>query len=83
VRAVDGVPTSSGAVVTFGLTGLYLGFMLIVARPIMGRAVRAQELREPASQTAIAVAVIGLLLSTIATEGSVFTRSSVRLCSAP
>jgi Kef-type K+ transport system membrane component KefB len=58
----------SGAVVTFGLTGLYVGFMLLVARPLIIRAVRAQELRKSVSQSAVAVVVIGLLLSTLATE---------------
>jgi Kef-type K+ transport system membrane component KefB len=58
----------SGAVVTFGLTGLYLGFMLIVARPLVARAVRAQEIRKSVSQTALAAVLVGLLLSTLATE---------------
>jgi Kef-type K+ transport system membrane component KefB len=60
----------AGAAVTFGLTGLYLGFMLIVARPLVTCAVRAQELRKSVSQSAIAVVVVGLLLSTLATEAS-------------
>jgi len=60
----------SSALVTFGLTGLYLLFMLFVARPLITRAVRAQELRNSVSQGAIAVVVIGLLLSTLATEGA-------------
>ncbi|MEO8378072.1 MAG: cation:proton antiporter [Acidobacteriota bacterium] len=59
---------AAGALVTFGLTGLYLAFMLLVARPLVVRAVRAQELRGAVSQSAIAVVVIGLLLSTLATE---------------
>jgi Kef-type K+ transport system membrane component KefB len=58
----------SGAVVTLVLTGLYLGFMLLVARPLILRAVRAQELRKSVSQSAIAVVVVGVLLSTLATE---------------
>lgn len=60
----------SGAIVTFFLTGLYLGFMLLVARPLMIRAVRAQELRKSVPQGAIAVVVVGLLLSTLATEAA-------------
>lgn len=60
----------SGAIVTFFLTGLYLGFMLLVARPLMIRAVRAQELRESVPQGAIALVVVGLLLSTLATEAA-------------
>lgn len=58
----------SGAFVTFLLAGLYLGFMLVVVRPLVVRAVRAQELRKSVSQGAIAVVVVGLLLSTLATE---------------
>jgi Kef-type K+ transport system membrane component KefB len=60
----------SGAVVTLGLTALYLGFMVIVARPLIARAVRAQELRQSVSQGAIAVVLVGLLLSTLATEAA-------------
>jgi Kef-type K+ transport system membrane component KefB len=60
----------SGAAVTLGITGFYLGFMLIVARPFVARAVRAQELRKSVSQGAIAVVVVGLLLSTLATEAA-------------
>jgi len=60
----------SGAIVTFFLTGLYLGFMLLVARPLMIRAVCAQELRKSVPQGAIAVVVVGLLLSTLATEAA-------------
>jgi Kef-type K+ transport system membrane component KefB len=60
----------SGALVTFGLTGLYLGFMILIARPLITRAVRAQELRKSVSQGAFAVVVAGLLLSTLATEAA-------------
>ena len=52
---------ASGAIVTFALTALYLALMLFVARPLVARAVRNQQL-------SIAVVVIGLLLSTLATE---------------
>lgn len=61
---------ASAALVTFGLTGLYLAFMLLIARPLIARAVRAQELRQSVSQTDIAVVVVGLLLSTLATEAA-------------
>lgn len=60
----------SGAIVTVFLTGLYLGFMLLVARPLMVRAVRAEELGKSVPQGAIAVFVVGLLLSTLATEAA-------------
>lgn len=60
----------SGVVVTLGLTALYLGVMVIVARPLIARAVRAQELRQSVSQGAIAVVLVGLLLSTLATEAA-------------
>jgi len=61
---------TSGVLITFGATGLYLAFMLIVARPLIARAVRLQELRKSVSQTAFAVVVVGLLLSTLATEAT-------------
>jgi len=60
----------SAAAVTVALTGLYVAFMLLVARPLIIRAMRAQELRESVSQSAIAVVVVGLLLSTLATEAA-------------
>lgn len=58
----------SGAIVTVVLTGLYVGFMLLVARPLIIRAVRAQELRKTVSQNAFAVVVVVVLLSTLTTE---------------
>jgi Kef-type K+ transport system membrane component KefB len=58
----------SGAVVTFVLTGVYLGVMLLVARPLIARALRGQELRKSVSQSAFAIVVVGLLLSTLTTE---------------
>jgi len=60
----------SGAVITFVLTALYAGVMLLIARPLIVRAVRTQDARESVSQGALAVAVVGLLLSTLATEGA-------------
>ncbi|MFZ2490427.1 MAG: cation:proton antiporter [Thermoanaerobaculia bacterium] len=60
----------TGAIVTVGLTALYVGFMLLVARPFIIRAVRAQELRQTVSQSAIAIVVVGILLSTLATEAA-------------
>ena len=59
---------AAGAAATFGLTALYLTLMLTVARPLIARAVRAQEIRKAVSQTATAVVVVGLLLSALATE---------------
>jgi Kef-type K+ transport system membrane component KefB len=60
----------AGVVATIGLTVLYVAIMLIVARPWIARAVRAQELRHSVSQNAIAVVVVGLLLSALATEAA-------------
>jgi Kef-type K+ transport system membrane component KefB len=60
----------SSALVTFALTATYLGFMLLVARPLITRAVRAQELRKSVSQGTIAVLVVCLLLSALATEAA-------------
>ena len=61
---------AADAAVTFGLTGLYVVFMLLVARPLIARAVRAQELRKSISQNAVAAVLVGLLLSTLATEAT-------------
>jgi Kef-type K+ transport system membrane component KefB len=58
----------AGAAITFGLTALYLAFMLLVARPLAERAVRAQDARQSVSQAAFAVVVVALLLSTLATQ---------------
>jgi K+:H+ antiporter len=60
----------SGAAVTFGLTIGYVAFMVLIARPLINRAVRAQEGREGVSQTAMAVVVMGILLSTLATQAA-------------
>jgi len=62
--------TMSSAAVTVVLTVAYLAVMLLVARPLIARAVRAQELRGVVSQGAIAVAVVGMLLSALATEAA-------------
>lgn len=61
---------AADAAVTFGLTGLYLGLMLMVVRPLVARAVRAQEVRKFVSQSAFAVVLAGLLLSSLATEAA-------------
>jgi Kef-type K+ transport system membrane component KefB len=61
---------ASSAFITFGLTGLYLVFMLLVARPLIERAVRAQEASKSVTQGAFAIIVVGLLLSTLATEAA-------------
>ncbi len=60
----------AGAAVTFGLTALYLAFMLLVARPVVQRAVRRQDRGDSVSQTAFALVVVALLLSTLATEAA-------------
>jgi Kef-type K+ transport system membrane component KefB len=44
--------------------------MLLVARRFIVRAVRAQDLRKAVSQSAIAVVVVGILLSALATEAA-------------
>lgn len=58
----------SSAVLTFFLTGIYLGLMLLVARPLVAKAVRAMEIHQKVSQNSIAVVAVGLLLSALATE---------------
>ena len=59
-----------GAVVTLGLTGVYLGFMLLVARPLVIRAVRAQELRTSVTQRTFGIVMLGVLLSSLSTEAA-------------
>jgi Kef-type K+ transport system membrane component KefB len=61
---------AGSAVMTFALTASYLAFMLLVARPLIERAVRAQEAAKSVSQGAFAIIVVGLLLSTLATEAA-------------
>jgi Kef-type K+ transport system membrane component KefB len=60
----------STAVVTVVLTSAYVGFMLLVARPVIVRAVHAQELRKTVPQSTIAVVIVALLLSTLITEAA-------------
>jgi Kef-type K+ transport system membrane component KefB len=58
------------AFTTVLLTAVYLGFMLLVARPLISRVVRSQELQKSVSQGAVAVVIIGLLVSALATEAA-------------
>src|SRR5262249_50615941 len=59
--------TASGAAKVFGWSALYVAFMLLVARPLVARFVRAHELRRNVPQSAVAMVVVGLLLSALAT----------------
>jgi Kef-type K+ transport system membrane component KefB len=52
---------------TFVLTGAYIGFMLAVVKPRLGRAVARHGERD-VSRTALAVVVLALLVSSLATE---------------
>lgn len=69
VTAVASAALSS-AWITFALSALYVAVMLGVVRPLVGRAVRAQELRGSVSQGAIALAIAGMLVSALATEAA-------------
>lgn len=69
VTAVASAAVSS-AWMTVVVTAVYLAAMFTVVRPLVGRAVRAQELRGIVSQGAIALAVAGMLLSALATEAA-------------
>jgi Kef-type K+ transport system membrane component KefB len=57
-----------GAVVTIALTVCYVAFMLVVARPLLARLVRRQELLRQVTQGTTALMLIGLLLSALVTE---------------
>jgi Kef-type K+ transport system membrane component KefB len=67
---VVGVASSSmqHALVTVGLALAFVAFMLLVARPLVARAVRAQELRGAVSTDALAATFVALLASTLITE---------------
>lgn len=69
VTAVASAALAS-AWITVALTAAYLAVMFVVARPLVVRAVRAQELRGTVSQGAIALATGGMLLSALATEAA-------------
>lgn len=69
VTAVASAALSS-AWITFTLSALYVAVMLGVVRPLVVRAVRAQELRGSVSQGAIALAIAGMLVSALATEAA-------------
>lgn len=62
--------TGASAIVTGAATTVYLATMLVVVRPLVAGAVRAQELRGTVSQGAIAAAIVGMLLSALATEAA-------------
>lgn len=62
--------TMSSALWTVVFTVAYLAVMAGAVRPIIARAVRAQELRGTVSQGAIAVTLAGMLLSALATEAA-------------
>lgn len=57
-----------GAIRTLVLSLGYLGLALIVARPLIRRAVDRLDATRPASKTAIAAAFVGVLISSLATE---------------
>jgi Kef-type K+ transport system membrane component KefB len=57
-----------GAMVTIALTVGYVVFMLLLVRPAVAKAVRAQELVQKVGPGASAVVFVGLLLSALATE---------------
>ncbi|MGE4054855.1 MAG: cation:proton antiporter [Vicinamibacterales bacterium] len=58
----------AGAFVTFGLTLVYIAVMLIVVRPIAGFAIPFLERLGPLNQGGLAVILVALLLSALATE---------------
>lgn len=60
----------SGAIITLLSTGAYLAGMLLVVRPLVIATVHAVGKRAVNSQTVMSVAVVGLLLSTLATEAA-------------
>ena len=60
----------SGAIITLLSTGVYLAGMLLVVRPLVITTVHAAGKRAVNSQTVMSVAVVGLLLSTLATEAA-------------
>ena len=67
---VVGVASSatSGALLTIGLTVLFIGVMFFAVRPLVHRAVRAQEVRAEVSRDAVGVVLVGLLVSALVAE---------------
>jgi Kef-type K+ transport system membrane component KefB len=60
--------TATTALVTFGLSAVYVVFMLVLVRPAVAHLVRKAELRERLTQGWMAWLFVGLLLSALVTE---------------
>jgi Kef-type K+ transport system membrane component KefB len=58
----------SSAINTFLLTGVYTLFMFFVARPVIKRSVQTLEKRNHITESELAYILIGLVLSSLATE---------------
>lgn len=56
------------ALLTFGLSSVYVGVMLLMVRPLLARLVRRQELLGRVTPDAVAMVFVGLLASALATE---------------
>jgi Kef-type K+ transport system membrane component KefB len=59
---------ASGALVTMGLTMLFIGAMFFAVRPLVHRAVRAQEVRAELSRDSVGFVLVGLLVSALVAE---------------
>jgi Kef-type K+ transport system membrane component KefB len=67
---VVGVANSaaSSALVTIGLTMLFIAVMFFAVRPLVHRAVRAQEVRAELSRDSVGFVLVGLLVSALVAE---------------
>jgi len=59
---------TSSSFVTLGLTVVYVGAMLVLVRPLLGRLVRRQELLGKLDRSATTIAFLALLASALVTE---------------
>jgi Kef-type K+ transport system membrane component KefB len=59
---------TSGALLTFALTLGFIGLMFAFVRPLVHRATSAQEMRGEVGRDAIAVVLVGLLVSALVAE---------------
>jgi Kef-type K+ transport system membrane component KefB len=59
---------AAGGLITAGLTLAYIGLMLGIVRPLLGRVVRAHDRSGDVDKSALTVVVVALLLSALATE---------------
>jgi len=61
-------PRAGSALGTIAMTAGYIGFVLVVLRPLVSRYVRAQDVRQQLGPNAVPFVLVALLLSALTTE---------------